>query len=362
MSPPTDEQLTLAATVRAVVAKHAGPTAVRAAASSERGYDEKLWALLCNQIGVAALAVPEEYGGIGAGLVEANLVLTELGRALVPSPMLGSAVLAAHVLLESKDADACARLLPGIAEGTTIAAFCWAEASGWSTPGPLVESDGTLSGTAHYVLDGKSADVLIVAARASQGVTLFEVDPGQDGVVRRTSPGMDPTRPLTVVEFSEVDARPIAAADADRTLARVRDIACAALAAEQVGAAQGCLELTVDYTKSRVQFGRPIGSFQALKHRMADMYALVETARSAADAASASLDPADCAVAKVYCSEAFSQVAAEAIQLHGGIAITWEHDAQLYFKRAHGSSQLFGQPDEYVERFAAGQLAEQALT
>ncbi len=353
----TDEQRELALTVRSLLAKHADHSAVRRAIDSELGYDEKLWQLLCQQIGVAALAIPEEYGGIGAGPIESHLVLEELGRTLAPTPMLGSVVLGAQTLLALGDNEACSRLLPGIAEGTSIAALCWAGEGGWDTPGVSAGSDGKLNGTAHYVLDGHIADVLIVVALAGDGVAIFDVDPTSAGVSCQQVRAMDPTRRLSVIDFVGVEARPFSTGNATAVLDRVRDIACAALAAEEIGAAAHSLAMTVEYTKSRVQFGRPIGSFQALRHRMADMYVLVETARSMSYAATASLDTADCASAKVYCSETFSHVAAESIQLHGGIAITWEHDAHLYFKRAHGSSQLFGQPAEYVTRLRAAPSA-----
>ncbi|HEV2781767.1 MAG TPA: acyl-CoA dehydrogenase family protein, partial [Actinophytocola sp.] len=176
--------------------------------------------------------------------------------------------------------------------------------------------------------------------------------PGQPGVRRAPAPAMDLTRRLATVRLAGARGRRLGPGGG---LAHVRDVACAALAAEQVGTARRCLELTVEHTRTRVQFGRPIGSFQALKHRMADMYVLVETAESAAQAAvSAAAEdlPEAAAVAKAYCSEALCSVAAELIQLHGGIAITWEHDAHLYLKRAHGSAQLFGQPHEHLARLA----------
>lgn len=363
----TDEQLELRKTVKALLAKHADPGAVRRATESENGYDAALWDLLCQQVGVAALAIPEEFGGIGASAVESHLVLEELGRTLAPTPMLGSVVLAAQAILASGDTDACERLLPGIAEGTSVAALCWTDESGsWDTTGAGVTAAASgsgfeLTGSSHFVLDGSYADVLVVAATVDGAVALFEVDPAQDAVSRRRVPTMDTTRTLAVVEFAGAAAR-LLTADGANALERVREIACVALSAEQVGAAAQSLELTVEYTKSRVQFGRPIGSFQALKHRMADLYFQVETARSASYGAVRSLADgapsagADAAVAKVYCSEALQTVAADSIQLHGGIAITWEHDAQMYFKRAHGSAQLFGQPRAYLEQMqsAAG--------
>lgn len=306
--------------------------------------DEELWARLCGDIGVAGFAIPERFGGFG-GLAETHVVLEELGRTLTPAPLLGS-VVATQALLASGDE----RLLPGIADGTTLAALVWTGADGrWDPDEVAVTATGTLDGTAHYVLDGDLADVLLVAARTDDGVDLFEVDPAQDGVEREHVTTMDLTRRLAVVRLTGAVGRRLGPAK----LAEVRDIACAALSAEQVGTAARALELTVEHTKTRVQFGRPIGSFQALKHRMADLHVLVETARSASYAAVRDGDPVSAAVAKVYCSEALCQVAAEMVQLHGGIAITWEHDAHLYFKRAHGSAHLFGSPSQHIARLGS---------
>ena len=340
----TEDRAALRQSVRDLLAKHSDSAAVRKAIASSDGFDPVLWGRLVEQIGVAALAIPEEFDGVGASLAETHVVLEELGRTLTPAPMLGSAVLAAQTLLLAGDHDACARLLPGIAAGE-VAAVCWASESGWETTGVTASGD-SLTGTAHYVLGGDVATTLLVLATDDAGVALFEVDPAADGVDRRRVPTMDPTRSLAQVSFTAVAGRRLSS-PAD-LVEQSKTVALVALSAEQVGAAQAALDLTVDYTKNRKQFGRVIGSFQALKHRMADMYALVETARSMSYAAALSRDPQDAYAAKIYCSEAFEQVAAEAIQLHGGIAITWEHDAQLYFKRAHGTAQLFGRPHEYL--------------
>jgi len=342
----TEDRAALRQSVRDLLAKHSDSAAVRKAIASPDGFDTTLWARLVEQIGVAALAIPEEFDGVGASLAETHVVLEELGRTLTPSPMLGSTVLAAQLLLLSGDAEASARLLPGIAAGEVVA-VCWASESGWNTPDVTASGD-SLTGTAHYVLGGDVATTLLVLAGDgdSDGVALFEVDPDADGVERRRVPTMDPTRSLSQVSFTAVTGRRLSS-PAD-LVERLTTVALVALSAEQVGAAQAALDLTVEYAKNRKQFGRVIGSFQALKHRMADMYALVETARSMSYAAALSQDPQDAYAAKIYCSEAFEQVAAEAIQLHGGIAITWEHDAQLYFKRAHGTAQLFGRPHEYL--------------
>lgn len=340
-----DEHDALRSAVRDLLTKHSDSAAVRKAIAAEHGFDPAVWSLLCGQIGVAALAVPENHDGVGAGMAEIALVQEELGRRLTPSPMLGSAVLGVRTLVHSDDDDACTRLLPAVAAGERTLAVCWADESGWDGYG-VTASDDVLDGTAHYVLGGDIADTLLVLTDGG----LYEVDPAAAGVTRHRVATMDPTRSLSEVTLSGVRGRPLASPG--DLAERVRTDAVVALAAEQVGAAAGILEQTVEYTKARKQFGRAIGSFQALKHRMADMYALVETARSMAYAAAESGTAEDAAIAKVYCSEAFEHVAAEAVQLHGGIAITWEHDAQLYFKRAHGSAHLFGAPSTYLPALA----------
>jgi alkylation response protein AidB-like acyl-CoA dehydrogenase len=311
----TEERELLAETVAALVAKHAGPAAVREAMESERGYDESLWQLLCEQVGAAALVIPEKFGGAGE-LADAATVLQELGRALVPTPLLGT-TLAELALLAAPEPDA--QTLEALATGRSI--------------GALVFDDA-------YVVNGDVADV-VVAAKDGQlsRWTRFTVHPVAT---------MDPTRRLARVEPEET-----VAVGADPGIG---DTAAILLAAEQIGAAEHCLELTVEYTKSRVQFGRPIGSFQALKHRMADLYVAVSAARAVVDDAINDPTLINAARARVAASEAFCNVAAEGIQMHGGIAITWEHDMHLYFKRAHGSAQLFGPPRDHVR-----QLESEAL-
>jgi alkylation response protein AidB-like acyl-CoA dehydrogenase len=352
-----------------------------------------VWDRLCREIGVAGLAVPEEYGGAGAGPVEIQVVAEELGRDLTPTPLLGSAVLAAQALLASGDTAACGRLLPGIAAGTTVAALAWVTEAGRWDPAAAAcrarRAAGTgwaLDGTMHYVLYGDCADVLLAVARAPDGTTLFEVDPGGDGVTRTPAATVDPATPLAVVRLSGATGRRIGGRDASAALTRARDLAAIALSAEQAGAARRALELTVSYTAMRVQFGRPIGSFQAVQHRLADLYVLVESARSAAYAAataatagtstSTSTSTAGntaagtavagqpgqdglelaAATARVACTDALNRAAAEMIQLHGAIGITWEHDAHRYLKHAHSSARLLGPPTEHLARVAAALL------
>jgi alkylation response protein AidB-like acyl-CoA dehydrogenase len=306
----SEERELLRETVAALVDKHASPAAVREAIASERGYDESLWKLLCEQVGAAALVVPEELGGAGGELGDAAVVLEELAKGLVPTPLLGT-TLAELALLAADEPDAEA--LEGLAEGTSIGAVVF---------------------DAGYVVNGDIADVVI----AADGTKLTR----WTSVTARPADTMDMTRML-----SRVEPQGTTDIGADPGLA---DSAAILLAAEQIGAATKCLDLTVEYTKDRVQFGRPIGSFQALKHRMADLYVAVQSARAVVDDAIAEPSRTTAALARVAASEAFSKVAAEAVQMHGGIAITWEHDIQLYFKRAHGSAQLLGPPREHLRR------------
>jgi alkylation response protein AidB-like acyl-CoA dehydrogenase len=333
---------------------------------------ESLWPRLCGEIGVAGLAIPERYGGAGAGPAETGVVMEELGRDLTCSPMLGSAVLAAQALLASGDDDACARLLPAIAAGSATAALAWTTRAGRWDPGEVAcrarRSAGgwELSGEAHYVLDGLDAGVLLAAARGPSGPGLFEVEPGQDGVRRTASPALDSSRRLAVVRLAGARGRRVGG-DAAAALGRARDLACLALGAEQVGAARRALDLTVEYALTRVQFGQVIGGFQALRHRLADLHVLVESARSLSRAAAAAegattagAATADlglrAAAVKVYCSDVLTQTAGEMIQLHGAIGITWEHPAHRYLKRAHGARVLFGPPDRHAAAIAAALL------
>jgi alkylation response protein AidB-like acyl-CoA dehydrogenase len=277
---------------------------------SERGYDESLWHLLCEQVGAAALVVPEELGGAGGEIGDAAAVIEELGKNLVPTPLLGT-TLAELALLAADEPDTDA--LEALAEGTKIGAVVF---------------------DAEYVINGDIADV-VVAADGEQ-LTRWT------SFTAQRADTMDVTRRLARVEPQQTTSIGV-----DPELV---DTAAILLAAEQIGAASRCLDLTVAYTKERVQFGRPIGSFQALKHRMADLYVAVQSARAVVDAALAEPSATSAALARFAASEAFTKVAAEAVQMHGGIAITWEHDIQLYFKRAHGSAQLLGPPREHLRR------------
>jgi len=338
----TPEQDELVATVRAVLTKLADSQAVRAAIASPTGYDEELWRVLTEQVGVAALAIPEEYDGAGATLVEACLVLDELGRSLAPSPLLSSLITSQCLLGADPMGPGATELLPRIAAG---------EVASLVLTDPLVSGTPASTGPTNWALDGDLATILVAEVDGA----LVHVDPDTAG--RSRVPTLDQTLRLATVDLTGATTTELAA-NAGPALEHARLVALVGIAALQAGTARRGLEMTVAHSKERVQFGRPIGSFQALKHRMADLLVLVEMSRSAYLAAAEALSGSRgagrvdhaaelAAVAKSYCGEALQQVASETIQLHGGIAITWEHDAHLVLKRAHALNQLFGPPHQH---------------
>jgi acyl-CoA dehydrogenase len=307
--------------------------------------------------------VPEDYGGAGLGQVELSVVMEELGRALTPSPFLASAVLAASALLATDDEDAKRELLPGIAGGSTVATLAVAEpassadggggATGWDPAAgrmraALENGAWSLTGAKTLVPDGATADLVLVAARAGDELGLFAVDGGAAGLARTGLTTLDPTRRLARLELAATPARRLVSEDAAGALSHALDQAAVALAAEQLGGLQRCLDMSVEYAKTRYQFGRAIGSFQAIKHLCADMHVSMELARSAVRYAAWAADeapdelPVAASLARAAASEAFFEVAANTIQVHGGIGFTWEHDAHLYFRRAKSSELLLG--------------------
>jgi alkylation response protein AidB-like acyl-CoA dehydrogenase len=360
----TEEQEDLRASVRRLLADKAPSEAVRRSMESEAGYDLALWKQMAGQMGLAALAAPEEFGGAGCGPVELGIVLEELGRTLAPSPFFATVGLAGQALTASSDRDAQARWLPGIADGSLTATLALTEEQGGCdiasvTTRAVPEGKGwLLSGTKMFVVDGATASLILVAARDADGVALFAVA-GSEGLVRTPLQTLDPTRRLSRLDLDRAPATRIGPAGDAEYLRHVLDLAVVALAHEQVGGASACLEAAVEYAKGRVQFNRPIGSFQAIKHKCADLLLEVEAARSAAQAAAgvAAEDPeglpAAAALAGSYCAEAYTHAAKENIQIHGGIGFTWEHDAHLYLKRAKTSELLFGTPARHRARLAA---------
>ncbi len=361
----SEEQEQLREFVRQFLENYSAETTVRELMETESGYDAATWSMMAEQLGLQSLIIPEEYGGQGFGYVELIVVLEEMGRSLLCAPFFSTVVLAANTLIHSGDDGAKADLLPGIASGETIATLAFTEESGrWDEAGITMEAtadgDGwSLSGTKMYVLDGHIASLVLVAARTANGISLFRVDGDAAGLTRTALATMDMTRKQARLEFDGVAAAMIGTEGGGWTvLERVLDLAAVALAAEQVGGAQICLDTAVQYAKDRVQFGRPIGSFQAIKHKCADMLLEVESAKSAAYYAgwcAAELNdelPSVASLAKAYCSEAYFHTTAENIQIHGGIGFTWEHSAHLYFKRAKSSELLFGDPTYHRELLA----------
>ena len=361
----TDEQDELRKTVRAFLDAKSPESAVREQMETEAGYDETVWRQMAEQMGLQGLSIPEEFGGSGFTFIELGIVLEEMGRSLLCAPFFSTVVLAANTLLHSGDDAAKKDFLPGIASGETIATVAFTEPSGkWDESGIEMEAtasgDGwTLSGTKMFVLDGHTANLIVVAARTPQGVSLFAVEGDAAGLTRTALSTMDQTRKQARLEFDGTPGR-LVGTDGDgwNVLSKVLDLVAIGLAAEQVGGAQKVLDMAVEYAKVRVQFGRPIGSFQAIKHKCADMLLEVESAKSAAYygmwCASELNDelPSVASLAKAYCSEAYFHAAAENIQIHGGIGFTWEHPAHLYFKRAKSSELLFGDPTYHRELLA----------
>ena len=338
---------------------------VRRLMETSEGYDPAVWDQMAQQMGLQGLAVPEAYGGSGFTYVELIVVFEEMGRALLAAPYFSTVALAANALLACGDEAAKDDYLPGIASGETIATLALTEDSGrWDLDAVTLTAtpDGgahTLEGHKMFVPDGHTAGLVLVAARSAAGLSLFAVEGDAPGLTRLPLTTLDQTRKQARLEFSATPARLVGTdGGAAPGLARTLDLAAVALAAEQVGGAQRCLEMAVDYAKVRVQFGRPIGSFQAIKHKCADMLVEVESARSAAyyagwAAAEAGEELAVvAALAKAYCSEAYFHAAAESIQIHGGIGFTWEHPAHLYFKRAKSCEVFLGGPAYHRELLA----------
>ena len=361
----TDEQEQLRDFVRSFLEEKSPESAVREQMDTEQGFDPDVWAQMSEQMGLPALTIPEDYGGQGFTRIEQVVVLEEMGRSLLCAPFFSSAVMAANTLMLSGDESAKQAHLPQIASGETRATLAFTEQNGrWDEPAITMAATAEngawrLDGVKMYVLDGHTADLLIVAARTSSGVSLFTVDPGAAGLTRTALSTMDQTRKQAKLTFEGVEATLIGEEGQGwPVLEGVLDLASVALAAEQVGGAQRCLDMSVEYAKVRVQFGRPIGSFQAIKHKCADMLLEVESAKSAAYYAgwcAAEMNdelPQVASLAKSYCSEAYFHAAAENIQIHGGIGFTWEHPAHLYFKRAKSSELLFGDPTYHRELLA----------
>jgi alkylation response protein AidB-like acyl-CoA dehydrogenase len=349
--------------VRDFLAARSPSSAVRTAMDS--GYDHGLWRELAADLGLAAIAVPEEFGGAGAGMAELTVVFEEMGAALLCAPYFATVALAIPTLLGSADAAAAREYLPSLVDGArtatvifngTLDAFDPAAVTLTARSGP----DYRLYGAADRVIDGYTANTVLAVANTDVGTTLFAVDTDASdaaGLTREPLATLDRTRKVARLNFDGVSARRIGVdGGAAPGLQRAYHLAVVALAAEQLGAAQRCLDMAVNYAKERIQFGRAIGSFQAVKHRCADMLVAVEGARSAVQHAAGLPDGEDLAVAasvaKMACSEAFLQVALDNMRVHGGIGFTWEHDAHLYVRRAKTTQLIFGTPDHHAQALA----------
>lgn len=354
---PTDEQRQLQQLVRRFCEAKSPIAEVRRLMDTEAGFDPAVWSQLGNELGLQSLALPESYGGAGYTMVELCLVAEEMGRALMCAPFLSSVVLAANAILIGGTEEQRESLLPGIASGEVRAALAFAEtATAWEPDAVTTEAvtDGSeyrLRGTKTLVVDGHTAALIVVSARTpgSTGSSLFTVDAeGAPGLKRSALPTLDQTRKLAELDFDDTPAQLLGRpGDGGPALERTLQLAAVFLAAEQVGGAAHCLDASVEYAKIRTQFGRPIGSFQAIKHRCADMLLGVESARSAAYfAISAAVADAELrmasSLAHAHCSEVFSRAASDMIQIHGGVGFTWEHEAHLYLKRAKASEALLG--------------------
>jgi alkylation response protein AidB-like acyl-CoA dehydrogenase len=366
----SEEQDQLRDSVRRFMESKSPSSEVRRLMDTDEGYDPAVWTQMAKELGLQSINIPEEYGGQGFSWVELGIVLEEMGRVLLCAPYYSTVVLAGSAILNAATAGQKAELLPGIAGGDTIAALAITEPNGrWDAEGIEVTATGSgdsyvLDGTKSYVVDGHIANLLVVAARApgtsgTDGVGLFAVDGDASGITRTPLSTMDQTRKQAQLELSSVPARPLGHATGGwPAVEKTLQHASVGLCNEMVGGAQKVLDMAVEYAKVRVQFGRPIGSFQAIKHKCADMLLEVESAKSAAYyAAGAAAEDSDelpvvASLAKAYCSEAYFHSAAENIQIHGGIGFTWEHDAHLYFKRAKSSEILLGDGTYHRELLA----------
>ncbi len=366
----SEEQDQLRDVVRRFMEEKSSEEEVRRLMDTEVGYDPNVWAQMANELGLQSLHIPEEFGGQGFSFVELAIVFEEQGRRLLCSPYFATVALATNAILNAGTSDEKAALLPGIASGETIATLAFTEPNGrWDADGitMVAREDGgawVLDGTKMFVIDGNNADLIVVAARAAgtsgeDGISFFTVAGNAQGLTRTALATMDQTRKQSKLEFASVKATPLGAAGQGwSALSKTLDQAAVCLSNEMAGGAQFVLDMSVEYAKVRVQFGRPIGSFQAIKHKCADMLLEVESAKSAAyySAWAAGEDneelPVVASLSKAYCSDAYFHATAENIQIHGGIGFTWEHPAHLYFKRAKSSEILLGDATYHRELLA----------
>ncbi len=358
----TEEQTMLATTVRDFLEATVDMDTVREASLTENAFNREAWGGLV-EMGLVGLHIPEQYGGAGFSFIETAIVFEELGRRVVPVPLLSSIMASAAILAAGSESQK-EMLVPPIASGestATLAVFEHAhDLDACATVANRVENGWSLTGTKRYVTDAPNADQFVVVASTDEGTRLFVVDASTAGVTIAPTPSLDATRPLGELGLEDVHVDSDACLSESDTTAAIRkalDVGVVALAQEQAGGAQRCLEMSVEYAKSRYQFGRAIGSFQAVKHMCADMLVAAEHAKSVATHAARTIDDADesaisVPLAKSVCSDAYIKAAGDTIQIHGGIGFTWEHDAHLYFKRAKSTALLLGSVNSYRDRLA----------
>ena len=367
---PSEEQDELRRVVRRFLEEKSPATEVRRLMETAEGYEPGVWKQLSQELGLPGVHVPEAYGGQGLGFAELAIALEEMGRALFCAPYFASVALATNAILNAGTEDEKRALLPALASGDSIATLALAEPSGrWDVAGIELQAqrtgDGfTLFGEKSFVPDGATADRIVVAARrpktsGREGIGLFHLRGDSADLEREPLTALDPTRKLARLTFRGARAEPLGeVGKAAGALEKTLDQAAALLANEMVGGAQRLLDMTVEYAKTRVQFGRPIGSFQAIKHKCADMLLALELARSSAYYAAGCADeaaqelPAVASLAKAQVSDAYLEIAAESIQIHGGLGFTWEQDVHLYFKRAKASEVFLGDPTYHRELLA----------
>jgi alkylation response protein AidB-like acyl-CoA dehydrogenase len=361
----TDEQEQFRAAVRRFLADKSPTTEVRKLMATAEGYDPAVWRQLSDELALPGVHIPEEYGGAGFGMVELCIVTEELGRALLCAPYFSTAVLASNAILNAATDTQKAKLLPDLASGKRLAALAITELNGNWNPSAIEltatpEGDGyRLNGTKSYVVDGHIANLLVVAARlpaSDESLAMFTLDSNSAGVERRLLDSMDPTRKIARIDFRGARADLLGSVDSGaKAIARTTDQAAIALANEMMGGAQVMLDSAVAYSKMRVQFGRPIGSFQAIKHKLADMLLDVELGKSAAYYAAQATAvedrewPAMASLAKASATETYLRTALDCIQIHGGIGFTWDNDTHLWFKRAKSSEAFLGDASYHRE-------------
>lgn len=359
----TEELTSLEDSLARLLRDQSPMTAVRASMETEDGFSQELWQQLA-AMGITGLLIDEEYGGSGAGPVAMERVMEQVGATLMCGPLLASAVLAAGVISGSGDHAAEARLLPAIAGGDSIATVLLTGPKGtWTEEGVALtaapqRNRWTVSGEAHYVLHAANANCWLAVARTDQGLALFELDRKAQGISCNRQRSFDHTLRIDQITLDAVPGKAIGTPGRGwQAVEQGLNQALVALAGEQAGGARRMLEITVEYAKLRHQFGRPIGSYQAIKHMAADLIIESESAVSAARKAAAELDarssdhPGWISLAAFVCADAFNRVAADGIQMHGGIAFTWEHPAHLYLRRARAGVQLFGNSTYHRENY-----------